>query len=51
MRMAWPDEIAIAIAITPSGDIPVAALSQELGVTPADLNKHRELYRKDVRCE
>ncbi|MGA4995960.1 DUF2637 domain-containing protein [Nonomuraea bangladeshensis] len=49
MRMAWPDEIAKAIArnITPSGDVPVASIARELGVTPAEVTKQLELYRKD----
>ncbi|TMR92410.1 hypothetical protein [Nonomuraea basaltis] len=49
MRMAWPDEIAVAIAmhITPSGDVSEASLAHELGTTPAEVNKHLELYRKD----
>ncbi|TMR87883.1 DUF2637 domain-containing protein [Nonomuraea basaltis] len=44
MRMAWPDEIAVAIAkhITPSGDVPVASLAHELGTTPAEVNKQLE---------
>ncbi|MEV0996761.1 DUF2637 domain-containing protein [Nonomuraea sp. NPDC050202] len=49
MRMAWPDEIAIAIAkeITPSGEVRAAALANRLGITLVELSTRLEQYRKD----